>query len=231
MTTVGAAFDRLASRYDELWSSSPNGRVQREAVWRRIDGLFQPGDRILDLGCGIGDDAVHFMSRGVEVLGIEASAEMVRIARGRGVEALSCQLSALSSQFDGAISNFGMLNCVERLEPVADDLARLIRPGGKLAICVIGRFCLRETCRYAARLQFSKAFRRLRPGGTLASFGVYVRYPSVRRIERALVRDFRLEQWYGIGLCSPNETWERRLAHLPFLRALADHRLLIFHRV
>ena len=98
MTTVGAAFDRLASRYDELWTSSPNGRVQREAVWRRIDGLFRPGDHILDLGCGIGDDAVHFMSRGVEVLGIDASAEMVRIARSRGVEAISCQLSAVSSQ-------------------------------------------------------------------------------------------------------------------------------------
>jgi ubiquinone/menaquinone biosynthesis C-methylase UbiE len=231
MTTVGAAFDRLASRYDELWTSSPNGRVQREAVWRRIDGLFRPGDRILDLGCGIGDDALHFMSRSVEVMGVDASAEMVRIARSRGVEAISSQLSALSRQLDGAISNFGMLNCVERLEPVAGNLARLIRPGGKLAICVIGRFCLRETVRYAARLEFSKAFRRLRPGGTMASFGVHVRYPSVPRIRRAFGRDFRLDRWYGIGLCSPNDAWERRLAHLPLLRALADHRLLIFHRV
>src|SRR5262245_30980733 len=87
MTTAGAAFDRLASRYEELWSSSPNGRVQREAVWRRIDGLFRTGDNILDLGCGIGDDAVHFMSRGVNVVGIDASEEMVRIATERGVEA------------------------------------------------------------------------------------------------------------------------------------------------
>jgi ubiquinone/menaquinone biosynthesis C-methylase UbiE len=231
MTTVGLAFDRLASTYDELWSSSPNGRVQREAVWRRIDGLFRPGDRILDLGCGIGDDAVHFMERGTEVMAVDASAEMVRIARSRGVEAFSCQLSAISSQFDGAISNFGMLNCVERLEPVAADLGRLIRPGGKLAICVIGRFCLRETCRYALEARFDKAFRRLRPGGTMASFGVHVRYPSVRRIQRAFARHFRLESWYGIGLCSPNDAWERRLAHLPFLRAMADHRLLIFHRL
>jgi len=124
-----------------------------------------------------------------------------------------------------------MLNCVENLEPIAEDLARLIRPGGKLAICVIGAFCLRETCRYAARLRFSKAFRRLRPGGTIASIGVHVRYPSVRRIEHAFAPDFRLDRWYGIGLCSPNDAWERRLAHLPFLRAMADHRLLIFHRV
>ena len=124
-----------------------------------------------------------------------------------------------------------MLNCVERLEPVAEDLARLIRPGGKLAICVIGAFCLRETCGYALQGRFGKAFRRLRPGGTTASFGVHVRYPSVRRIQQSFAPNFRLERWYGIGLCSPNHRWERRMAHLPFLRAMADHRLLIFHRV
>ena len=65
----------------------------------------------------------------------------------------------------------------------------------------------------------------------MASIGVHVRYPSVRRIQRAFGRDFRLERWYGIGLCAPHDGWERRLAHLPLLRALADHRLLIFHRV
>ena len=231
MTAAGAAFDRLAARYDELWTSTPNGRVQREAVWRRIDKLFRPGDNILDLGCGTGDDALHFMSRGVSVMGIDASQEMVLIARSRGVGAFSYRLSALSSRFDGAISNFGMLNCVERLEPVAEELARLVRPGGKLAICVIGRFCLRETCRYALRLRFEKAFRRLRPGGAMASIGVHVRYPSVWRIERAFSRGFRLQAWYGVGLCAPNAAWERRLAHLPFLRGLADHRLLVFERV
>ena len=231
MTAAGAAFDRLAPRYEELWSGAPDGRVQREGVWRRIDGLFRPGDRILDLGCGIGDDALHFTSRGVDVVGVDASSEMVRVARGRGVDAINCELPTIDAMFDGAISNFGMLNCVERLEPVAEDLARLVRPGGKLALCIIGRFCLRETCRYALRLEFGKAVRRLRPGGVMASFGVHVRYPSVRQMERVFGPWFRMDAWYGIGLCSPNAKWERRLAHLPFLRALADHRLLVFHRL
>ena len=206
MTAAGAAFDRLASQYEELWSGSPDGRVQREAVWRRIDGLFRPEEKILDLGCGIGDDALHFMSRGVDVLGVDASAEMVRIACSRGVEAVNRELPAVADTFDGAISNFGMLNCVDRLEPVAEDLARLIRPGGKLALCIIGRFCLSETWRYLARLELAKAFRRLRPGGVTASFGVHVRYPSVRQMERAFGQWFMLDAWYEIGLCSPNAT-------------------------
>src|SRR5439155_24566934 len=114
-------------------------------------------------------------------------------------------------------------------------------PGGKLAIGILGRFCLREVWHYGLRLRFGKAFRRLHPGGSVASMGVHVKYPSVRCVERAFRRGFRLEAWYGIGLCVPpsyvqrvSETaaaWDRRLAHLPFLRGLADHRLLVFHRI
>ncbi len=51
---AGAAFDRIASRYDELWTCSPVGRLQREAVWRRLDKLFNDGNTLLDLGCGTG---------------------------------------------------------------------------------------------------------------------------------------------------------------------------------
>src|SRR5437868_14651054 len=80
-------FDALAPRYDELWTESAIGRLQRRAVWRRADGLFQPGDRLLDLGCGTGADALHFMQRGMRVRAIDASSEMVRIARSRGVDA------------------------------------------------------------------------------------------------------------------------------------------------
>jgi ubiquinone/menaquinone biosynthesis C-methylase UbiE len=62
---AGAAFDRIAARYDEFWTCSPVGRLQREAVWRRLDKLFNDGDALLDLGCGTGEDAVHFMRNGI----------------------------------------------------------------------------------------------------------------------------------------------------------------------
>ena len=68
---VGAAFDKLAMRYDELWTHSPVGRLERDEVWRCIKRLFRPGDRLLDLGCGTGEDAVH-----LERLGVTVSASM-----------------------------------------------------------------------------------------------------------------------------------------------------------
>jgi hypothetical protein len=40
---AAGVFDALALRYDELWTHSTIGRLQRQAVWRRLDTLFRPG--------------------------------------------------------------------------------------------------------------------------------------------------------------------------------------------
>src|SRR6266568_218287 len=111
------AFNALAWRYGGLWNRSTIGRLQREAVWRRLDRLFRPGDSLLDLGCGTGEDALHFMRSGMRVRAIDASAEMVRIARSRGVDAVRLpieELERLTGSFDGVLSDFGALNCVAR---------------------------------------------------------------------------------------------------------------------
>jgi hypothetical protein len=94
------------------------------------------------------------------------------------------------------------------------------------------------------RAQPGKAFRRWRSGGAASSLGVHVEYLSVRRLARAFRRDFKLTGWYGIGLFVPPsyvDIPEHRVArladidnmaaHLPILRALSDHRLLILTRI
>src|SRR5579872_1272409 len=167
------AFDRVAARYDEVWTNSPVGRAQRELVWQHVDALFRNGDRILDIGCGTGEDAAHFAQRGAKVHAVDPSPAMIAIARTRGgftTEVLGAEdlaqlrlaAPAQASVYDGAVSNFGALNCASDLSAVACDLANLVRPGGRIAICTIGRFCLWETLHYAARFQFGKAFRRLK---------------------------------------------------------------------
>jgi ubiquinone/menaquinone biosynthesis C-methylase UbiE len=164
--STAALFDRLAPRYDELWTDAAIGRAQRNAVWRVVDPLFQPGDRILDIGCGTGADAAHYAARGVRVYATDASAPMIAVASARTgftTQVLPAEnLSQLrGDRFDGAISNFGALNCVEDLAGIAHTLGALIRPGGRLAICTIGRFCAWELLYYGVRLNFRKAFRRL----------------------------------------------------------------------
>lgn len=245
---AGLAFDKLAERYDALWSESAIGRQQRAAVWRWIDPLFHAGDRVLDLGCGTGVDARHLIERGIEIYGIDASKGMVGLARARGVDAhhLPAEgLGELTGEFDGVLSNFGVLNCVRDLEGVAQALARLIRIGGYAAICLAGRCCAWEAAHYTLRRKFDKAFRRWNSGGCDASMGVHVYYPSARGLVRPFRRGFRLIRWYGIGLCVPPSyvggisdgtmAWlaaaDRRLAHRPVFRAMADHRLYVLQRV
>ncbi len=141
-----APFDVIAPDYADLWTSTPEGASQRAAVWREIDVLFRANDWILDLGCGPGDDAVHLGRRGVHVVGIDSSEAMVEIANARGVVASRLaieNLHQLHGCFDGAISDFGALNCVSDLRAAARELARLLRPAAPLALCLMGRFCVR----------------------------------------------------------------------------------------
>jgi SAM-dependent methyltransferase len=244
--STAALFEHLAIRYDELWTDSAIGRAQRNAVWRVVDPLFHAGDRVLDIGCGTGEDAAHLASRGVSVHAIDASPAMVARASARAVGAtrgspadqgvrptFTAQLlraenvADLRETFDGAISNFGALNCVEDLAAFARALAPRIRPGGRVAICVIGRFCAWEM------LYPRKALRRL-PG---RAGDVY--YPSVRKLRADFAPHFELRSWTGIGMLVPPSYVKlparivrllARLDRMPFLRSIADHRLLVFER-
>lgn len=242
-----AVFDKIAFRYDAVWSDTPVGRAQRSAVWSRIDALFTSEDSVLDLGCGTGVDALHLQSRGVSVYGIDSSPRMVEIARRRGIEADCFQIEELQHfdlRLDGVISNFGALNCLPSLAPLAGSLARMVRSGGYLALCFMSRVCLWEIAFYLLCGKPGKAFRRLQ-GRASSSIGGSVSYPSDAAILSAFERDFRLLDVSGVGIAVPPSyvtfltDWEveqlaaldRRLARKPILRSLGDHRLYIFERI
>jgi ubiquinone/menaquinone biosynthesis C-methylase UbiE len=244
--TPAAAFDRIAARYDELWTSTATGSAQRSLVWRNVDTLFHPGERLLDIGCGTGADAAHFSACGITVHATDCSPAMAQAARQRGGFPVSVRsaedIDAVGEIYDGAISNFGALNCVADLAVVVRSLATVVRPGGRVAICTIGRFCAWEMLYYAIRLQFGKAFRRRR-GSASSSLGLAIHYPSVTHLASAFAAEFTLQRWMGIGLLVPPSylrlpdllvrlfgLLDRVFARLPLLRALADHRLLILVR-
>jgi SAM-dependent methyltransferase len=181
------------------------------------------------------------------VTAIDSSQGMVSVARRRGIDAAVRRIEDLQlveGMFDGAISNFGPLNCVRDLRPVAKQLARLVRSGGFLVFSVIGRFCLWETLYYLVRGDVRRAIRRWGGESTMSSDKVPVFYPSVSEIRTAFAPEFRLVYFTGIGCCIPPsyvkgigerqleilETVDRTIAGLPLLRALSDHRLLILRR-
>lgn len=235
-----APFDAFAETYDEIFTDSPIGRAQRNAVWRKLDCCFSPGQRILELNCGTGVDAAHLVERGVEVLACDASSQMIEIATrrrdARGIETgaefrvlATERIAELESEgpFDGAFSNFGGLNCVEDLGAVARNLGRLLRPGGLALLCVLGRSTAWEIVWYLGQGKPRKAFRRFQRGGAIGRLtgGVTVRvhYPSVRTMVRIFTPEFRLVRFNGIGVAVPPTYADRLARRFPrALRALAQ---------
>lgn len=109
-----------------------------------LDELYQPflsqlhpKARILDAGCGSGRDLIAFSERGFDTTGMDASQEMVRIARknsGRTVHHLRFQEIEWKDEFDGIWACASLLHVSKsELPDVLGNLARALKRGGILA--------------------------------------------------------------------------------------------------
>jgi SAM-dependent methyltransferase len=233
-------------------------------VWKELAKTFHPGERVLEIGCGTGVDACFLADRGVRVLACDSSSQMIAAAKRRirekGHQELlqplvlrAEDLTTLPQDelFDGAFSNFGVMNCLDDLARFARDLARLLRPGGTALLCWMGPYCLWEMLWYLGHGNQRKAFRRLSREGVNARItdGAFVRvhYPPMRLLARSFAPGFKVKSFMGVGLTVPPsylEHWaqshprllrvcERADSHMgrwPGIRALADHVLIRFQR-
>lgn len=256
---VRDAYDELAETYDEDFTESVIGRLQRDALWRRFDELFERGQALLDLGCGTGEDALYFARQGISVHGVDVSSAMIEIAgrrteqeEGISVETLSLERLAgvAGGPYDGAFSSFGPINCVSDLSALARDLGALIRPGGMAALCLMKHVCLWETLLYplAAALHRNAAAQEAWSDKPAEDGEFRVFYPPVRAVRRAFAPWFRFVAAPGVGLFLPPSYLEpsaakhplitsalsradRAVAHWPGFRALAENRLVILQRL
>jgi len=238
-------WDHAAKTYDRDFTETLVGCAERDAVWEELELAFHFGQRILELNCGTGVDAVHLAGSGVKVLACDISPRMIEMARERArcsglAERIEFRVLATEdiaalgdrARFDGVFSNFAGLNCVEDLASVARTLARLLKPGGRALFCMLGRFVLWETAWSLMHGSLRQALPRFTRGvtaGHLAGSGtVRVHYPSVRTMRRIFAPEFRLREWRGIGVTLPPayaESWARRFPRTFSRLARADRRL------
>ena len=91
--------------------------------------------RLLDVGCGTGEFAARAARvLGCEAVGVDQSERMVELTRGRGLEAVVASVERLpfaDGEFDAASANW-MLYHVPDLDRGLAELARVLRPGGRL---------------------------------------------------------------------------------------------------
>ena len=94
----------------------------------------QPGERILDVGCGEGTLTRKIIERGATVLGIDNSAEMIAAARANGIDAVLMDAADMtfSAEFDAAFSN-ATLHWVLDKAQAAQAIFRALKPGARFA--------------------------------------------------------------------------------------------------
>jgi SAM-dependent methyltransferase len=99
------------------------------------------GTRLLDVGTGPGVVALAAAARGASVTGVDQSAAMVQIAAAAGIHAVVAPVDQLpfeDASYDAVVAGF-LLNHLARPAAAVDSLARVLRPGGRLALTVWDR--------------------------------------------------------------------------------------------
>jgi SAM-dependent methyltransferase len=268
------AFGMAAPLYDAEHSANPVARWTRARSLASLDATFGPGDRLLELGCGTGVEAIHLASRGANIVATDAAPAMVAQLEAKlepgGVAAhLEGRITPMvlpagdvgrlvadfeHTHFDGAYSSFGPLNCEPDLGPVVDGLAQLVKPGGKVVVSLINRFCLWETAWYLAARQPGKAFRRW-PGRSEATVRgawqderITIYYWTPRQVERAFNPYFSTVRRMALPWLVPPQyldhlvrrspllfrriaRLDRRLAALFPFYTIGDHFMIEFTRI
>ena len=124
-------FDALAETYDADFTASAIGRMQRSRVWFFLTPILNKAGRslkILEINCGTGDDAIKMAAMGHTITATDASASMIQKAKEKmnrssnpsAVEFIICPFDQLENvfayeKFDLVFSNFGGLNCIDKI--------------------------------------------------------------------------------------------------------------------
>jgi len=140
------AFTELKSRQSVMWGNGPYERITNtirdihDLVVERTDP--KPGEKMLDVATGTGAVAVLAAKRGADVVGVDLAPVLIDTARERAAqEGVSVRfevgdaeaMTYADASFDVVTSTCGVMFAPDH-EAIARELARVTRPGGRLAL-------------------------------------------------------------------------------------------------
>ena len=147
MTSSGPSMEQIKTGMRATWMAGDFGVIAKtiggsagEPFAARMQ--FQPGDRVLDVACGTGNVAIPLARRGARVTGVDIAPNLLVQARERAAaeglriqfdEGDAEQLPYPDGRFDGVATMFGAM-FAPRPEMVSSELARVLKPGGWLAM-------------------------------------------------------------------------------------------------
>lgn len=256
------AFETAALTYDEAESRNEILKWMRGIVQEIYLQNFKAGDKLLELNAGTGTDALFLAGHGIHVLATDISENMINTIENKVkmqnaenmVEARPCSFDKIEqikeSGFDGAMSNFGGLNCINKFDKLEDDLSSKIKQGGKFIAVVMNKTCPWEIFYYSLCFDFKNVFRRSKEEGIEAALDnelVRTYYFTPAQFGGFFSRQFKVKKIYTLGLFTPPpfligiyrrfkplvklfmKTDELLKGIFPFNR-LGDHFIIIFEK-
>ena len=137
-------FDTWTEPYDR-WFTTPVGRLvyayEAQLLLELLDP--QPGERILDAGCGSGIFTGEVLDRGATVVGLDLSLPMLHAALRRHARTRFFGLCADLSALPCADASFDRVWSMTAIEFIADaapalaELERVTRPGGTIVVTTL----------------------------------------------------------------------------------------------
>lgn len=216
------SFDSAASNYDDTFTNSPIGRIQRKQVLDYLtNSLPAHPINVLEVNCGTGEDAIWLAKKGHTVFCTDLSSQMLDIVQSKvnseklndliHIQQLDLKAtgsSSINGEFDLIFSNFAGLNCLSpsELSKSLEELASYLKPNGKLVLVFLGRFCAWESKYFLLKGQWKKAFRRLSKNGVVADVDgekVKTWYYSISEINELIANNLIITNRKAIGTYVP----------------------------
>ena len=154
---AASAFSAQANKFDQFYSGNKIIEYKRERVRSHLKKFIKPGDFILELNSGTGEDAIWLAKQNCKVHATDISMGMVEITQQKvkngGLENLVtyeiCSFTAPENlqqkgPFDLIFSNFAGLNCTGDLDKVLASFSTLLKPKGIVTLVILPQFCLWE---------------------------------------------------------------------------------------
>ncbi len=250
------AFSRQSVEFDAIDAANPLiGWVRKRVREQALAGM-QAGDTLLELNAGTGIDSVFFAQRGMKVLATDAAAGMIRQleAKQRAMPELplhveNCSFLDLDQlgarRFHHVFSNFGGLNCTDRLDLVLHGIDRVLLLNGTCTLVIMPPFSPWELLA-ALKGNFNLAHRRWKKNGAAAHMEglefpctyyspAYVRHYLGQQYDTVAQRSLSLlvppPHHEGFTIRWPRlfrmlSVVEDATAHLPLVRNWGDHFVL-----
>ena len=167
-----ASFDKAAQNYDDTFSNSEIGKLQRNVVYHHLEKLLSNQQlNILEINCGTGEDAIWLAKKNHIIIATDISNEMIAIAKTKeshqNLNFIQADITKITEQFkdnkfDTIFSNFGGLNCLDKneLTQFLDSVSIILSKNGKLILVIMPKNTLWEKVYFILKGKIKTAFRR-----------------------------------------------------------------------